>query len=91
MNKTLLTVAAGALATLALAQMTMPADARSRHSRKGTVVTNAPNSTGGRSDRVIARGATGADTVQTNSAAGGNAGQPSRAVPQGGSSGSGSR
>jgi hypothetical protein len=32
----------------------------------------------------IAPGSTGASTIQTNSATGGNASQPERAVPQGG-------
>nr|WP_312889555.1 hypothetical protein [Methylobacterium sp. R2-1] len=48
------------------------------------------NNTGGVVDVIIPRGATGADTYQSNSAAAGNANQPSRAVPQGsGGGGSG--
>jgi hypothetical protein len=57
----------------------------------GTVVAPSPNTTGNDRNVTIAPGATGASTVQTDSAAGGNAGQPERAVPQGGASGSGSR
>jgi hypothetical protein len=56
-----------------------------------TVVAPSPNTTGNDRNVTVAPGATGASTVQTDSAAGGNAGQPSRAVPQGGASGSGSR
>ena len=52
-----------------------------------TVITNPGGSTGSDRDLTISRGATGADTIQTDSAAGSNAGQPSRAVPQGGSGG----
>ena len=51
------------------------------------------NNTGGDTSVTIPRGPNGADTFQSDSAAGGNAGQPARAVPQGssgGSSGSGS-
>ncbi len=51
------------------------------------VVTRLPDTTGNDRDVVISRGPTGADTVQTDSAAAGNADQPSRAVPQGGGGG----
>ena len=51
------------------------------------VVTRTPDTTGNDRNVVIAPGPTGASTTQTDSAAGGNAGQPSRAVPQGGGSG----
>lgn len=54
----------------------------------GAVIQSQPNTTGNDRDVVISRGATGAETATTNSAAGGNASQPSRAVP-GGSAGSG--
>jgi hypothetical protein len=50
----------------------------------GTVITGVPNTTGNSRSRIIAPGATGAETITTDSAAGGNAGQPSRRVPQGG-------
>ena len=49
----------------------------------GPVVTAPSNNTGNDLNVVISRGATGASTIETDSAAGGNAGQPSRAVPQG--------
>ena len=55
----------------------------------GAVIQSQPNTTGNDRDVVISRGATGAETATTNSAAGGNASQPSRAVPSG-SAGSGS-
>ena len=57
----------------------------------GTVIQLQPNNTGNDRSVIIAPGATGAETIETDSAAGGNAGQPSRAVPQGGASGSGSQ
>jgi hypothetical protein len=56
----------------------------------GTVIQGTPNNTGNDRNVTIAPGSTGASTIQTDSAAGGNAGQPERAVPQGGASGSGS-
>ena len=55
----------------------------------GTVVENQPNTTGNDRDVVISRGATGADTATSDSAAGGNANQPSRSV-QNSSAGGGS-
>lgn len=58
-------------------------------STSGTVIQTQPGATGNNPGVVISRGATGADTVTTNSAAGGNAGQPERAIPQGGSNGGG--
>jgi hypothetical protein len=56
----------------------------------GTVIQNQPNTTGNDRDMVISRGATGADTVTTNSAAGGNAAKPEQAVPNGSANGGGS-
>lgn len=53
----------------------------------GAPVASGQNNTGGDRNVTIPRGATGADTVQTDSAVGGNAGQPSRAVPQGSAGG----
>lgn len=52
------------------------------------VVTRMPDTTGNDRNLVIAPGPTGASTIQTDSAVAGNAGQPSRAVPQGGGGGS---
>ncbi|SFK84281.1 hypothetical protein [Methylorubrum salsuginis] len=49
----------------------------------GTIIQRQQNVTGNGVDYVIAPGPTGADTITTNSAAGGNAGQPERAIPQG--------
>ena len=54
----------------------------------GTIVQIQPNTTGNSRSLIISRGSTGADTIFTNSAAGGNAGQPERAVPQGSAGGS---
>ena len=48
----------------------------------GLVIRNG-NNTGGGTDYTIARGATGADTYTTNSAAGGNSSRPDLAVPNG--------
>ncbi|GJD90462.1 MULTISPECIES: hypothetical protein [Methylobacterium] len=56
----------------------------------GGTVTTQPNTTGNTPDVVISRGGTGAETATTNSAAGGNAGQPERGVPQGSANGGGS-
>lgn len=56
--------------------------------RSGTIIQQQPNTTGNDSDLVIARGATGADTATTNSAAGGNANLPERAIPNGSAGGS---
>ena len=82
--------AVGLAAASLVPLMAGPADARSRHKSRG-VVTNDGSVTGGRGrDRTISRGATGSGTINRNSAAGGNANQPERAVPQGsGGGGSG--
>lgn len=85
MKTLMLSTCALALSSLVLVQMSTTADARPRHKKRGGVVTSMQNATGGRPGRVRSRGATGADTINSNSAAGGNAGQPSRA----GSTGSG--
>lgn len=53
----------------------------------GTVVRGQSSTTGNDRNVVIAPGATGAGTITTDSAAGGNASQPARAVPQGGANG----
>jgi hypothetical protein len=53
----------------------------------GTVVTQEPNSTGNDRDIVVLRGATGADTATSDSAAGGNANKPEQAVPNGSAGG----
>ncbi|MEH3120047.1 MAG: hypothetical protein PGN25_21285 [Methylorubrum populi] len=45
------------------------------------------NNTGGDRNLTIPRGNSAADTVETNSAAGGNSNQPSRVVPQGSAGG----
>ncbi|MDR7039670.1 MULTISPECIES: hypothetical protein [Methylobacterium] len=59
------------------------------HGRPGVVIQNQPNTTGNSRDVVIAPGATGAETITTNSAAGGNASFPERAVPNGSANGGG--
>lgn len=56
----------------------------------GTIVLPQPNTTGNDPSLIISRGSTGAETITTNSAAGGNAGQPERAIPQGSANGGGS-
>ncbi|MDR7039282.1 MULTISPECIES: hypothetical protein [Methylobacterium] len=53
----------------------------------GTVIQQQPYTTGNRRDVIIAPGATGAETITTNSAAGGNANLPERAVPNGSAGG----
>lgn len=50
-------------------------------------ITVQPNDTGGGEDETISFGATGADTINSNSAAGGNASRPERAVPNGSANG----
>lgn len=77
---TLALAAAGLSPALAQTTATPPSAA-------GAPVTSGQNNTGGDRNVTIPRGATGADTVQTDSAVGGNANQPSRAVPQGSAGG----
>ena len=89
MKTLMLSTCALALSSFVLVQMGTEADARSRTKKRGGgVVTSMQNSTGGRPGRVRSRGATGADTINSNSAAGGNAGQPSRAGSTGSAGGS---
>jgi hypothetical protein len=57
----------------------------------GTIIQNQPNTTGNDRDVVISRGATGADTFTTDSAAGGNASRPEQAIPNGSAGGGSSR
>ena len=84
----LILAATMAFAAPAFAQTTAPGPAAPQ---SGAPVTGGQNNMGADSNVTIPCGSTGADTVQTNSAAGGNANQPSRAVPQGsGGGGSGS-
>lgn len=85
-NQSTMTCALGlALAALAC----LPASAQPRPG-SGVIVTDDGSVTGGRDRGVtISRGATGADTITGNSAAGGNANQPERAVPQGSGGGGG--
>lgn len=83
--RTLILAATLAFAGPAFAQTTAPTAPR-----PGAPVIGGQNNTGADTNVTIPRGSTGADTVQTDSAAGGNANQPSRAVPQGsGGGGSG--
>lgn len=53
----------------------------------GSITQIQPNTTGNDVDTVTSYGATGADTVNSDSAAGGNANQPSRAIPNGSAGG----
>ena len=55
----------------------------------GTVIQLQPNTTGNDRDVIISRGATGADTITTDSAAGRNANRPEQAIPNGSAGGSG--
>ena len=79
-----------ALALAGFTSLASPALSQTRPG-SGAIVTDDGSVTGGRDRGVtISRGATGADTITNNSAAGGNANQPERAVPQGsGGGGSG--
>lgn len=67
-------------AALAQAATTAPAAPQS----SAPVVTPQSGSTGAPNAATISPNGNPADTITTNSSAGGNAGQPSRAVPQGG-------
>ena len=76
MNKTIAVALCASLVSLpAIAQ---PVGAPGQ---AGTVIQTQPNTTGNDRDVVISRGATGAETVTTDSAAGGNASRPEQAVP----------
>ncbi|AWN40578.1 hypothetical protein DK389_08580 [Methylobacterium durans] len=86
MNKLVVAAALSLSFTCSALAQGLP-DARAP-SATGTVVQGQSSNTGSGRGVIIAPSATGAETITTDSAAGGNAGQPSRAVPQG-SSGSG--
>lgn len=86
MKTSSLLASAAALALLT----TLPAAAQGLspyEGRRGVIVQNQPNTTGNSGDLVISYGATGADTVTTNSAAGGNASRPEQAFPNGSANG----
>lgn len=53
----------------------------------GAIIQGQPNTTGNDRDVIIAPSATGAETITTDSAAGGNANHPERAVPNGSAGG----
>lgn len=72
------------LSGAALAQTT-PATPGAR-SPSAPVVAPQSGSTGAPNAAAISPNGNPADTITTNSSAGGNAGQPSRAIPQGGGS-----
>lgn len=78
----------------ALAQTAAPIGPRANvPSTTGAIIEAQPNTTGNDRDIIVAPGSTGAETITTDSAAGGNASHPERAVPNGsaggGSSGQG--
>lgn len=54
----------------------------------GAVVQSQPNTTGNDPSVSVSRGATGAETATTDSAAGGNASKPEQAVPNSSAGGS---
>lgn len=90
MNKLRLALAgAFALASPAIAQTTAPSQLPPGPGNSSGAIVGGQNNTGSGVDVTIPRGATGADTYQSNSAAAGNANQPSRAVPQGSGGGGG--
>ncbi|MDP4025215.1 hypothetical protein Q8W71_21530 [Methylobacterium sp. NEAU 140] len=86
-----LAIAATLLALPAVAQ---PYAGVSRGGAPGSIpgpygfIVGGTNNTGGVKNLIMPRGATGADTVFTNSAVGGNAGRPELAVPNGSAGGS---
>jgi hypothetical protein len=53
------------------------------------VIQQQPNTTGNDPSLSISRGPNGADTITTNSAAGGNASRPEQAIPNGSAGGGG--
>lgn len=83
--RTLLLATALFAATPALAQVGPPG----QPGAPGVVVQSEPNSTGNDANIAISRGATGADTATTDSAAGGNASRPEQAIPNGSANGGG--
>lgn len=76
-------ISTGALAQELTPAHNVPATPRTT----GTVIAVQPNTTGNDRDLVISRGATGAETITTELAAGGNARLPERAVPNGSAGG----
>ena len=68
---------------------TAPAYAQTSPLRQpgAAIVTQEPNSTGNDRDIVVSRGATGADTATSDSAAGGNANKPEQGIPNGSAGG----
>lgn len=85
MKRFILASAVAFVAVPALAQVEAPR----QPGTSGTIIQSEPNSTGNDRDLAIARGATGADTVTTNSAAGGNASRPEQAIPNSSANGGG--
>ncbi|KQP50861.1 hypothetical protein ASG40_13125 [Methylobacterium sp. Leaf399] len=84
------TFLAAAAACVLLAGPALAQDVRDRMpNQTGTVVQPLQNSTGNDGGVVISRGATGADTITTDSAAGGNASRPEQAIPNGSANGGG--
>ncbi|GJD48267.1 hypothetical protein OPKNFCMD_0984 [Methylobacterium crusticola] len=79
-----------ALSGAAHAQTTVAPTAPTAPGVTGTVAPS-PGNTGSNPNVTIAPGPTGASTIQTDSATGGNAGQPERAVPQGGGNAGGGK
>jgi hypothetical protein len=82
MTKLILVCAALFAAAPAVAQVGAPQPS-------GTVIQQESNTTGNDANLTISRGATGADTVTTDSAAGGNASRPEQAIPNGSANGGG--
>lgn len=77
-----------ALATASFAQTAVPVRPRLEEpATTGAVIQAQPNTTGNDRDIIVAPGATGAETITTNSAARGNASHPERAVPNGSAGG----
>ena len=85
----ILTIVSGALLASTLAGAAL-AQAPARINPPGSpdpIVTRLPDTTGSDRDVVISRGPTGASTIQTDSAAAGNAEPLTRRIPQGGGGG----
>lgn len=73
--------------TLPTAALALGRSHRAAQLPREPIVEIQTNITGNGRGVIISRGSTGADTIFTNSAAGGNAGQPERAIPLGSAGG----
>jgi len=74
---------------LSIPALALPTSGTAHGQAGGAVVQGQPNTTGNDPSVSISRGATGAETATTDSAAGGNASKPEQAVPNSSAGGGG--